>query len=56
MEVFIEVYGIDFLYEKFKEIDSDSVVVIYKNNYCCVIWVFEVYEVIGKKFSDYIKE
>lgn len=56
MEVFIKAHGIDPLYEKLKEIDPDSAAAIHKNNHRRVIRALEVYEVTGKKFSDYTKE
>jgi tRNA dimethylallyltransferase len=56
MEIFIKAHGIDPLYEKLKEIDPGSAAAIHKNNHRRVIRALEVYEVTGKKFSDYTKE
>ena len=47
--------GIDALYERLLEVDPESAVAIHKNNLKRVIRALEIYELTGRKKSDYDK-
>ena len=47
--------GIDALYERLKEVDPESAGAIHKNNLKRVIRALEIYELTGRKKSDYDK-
>ena len=47
--------GVDALYERLSEVDPESALAIHKNNVKRVIRALEIYELTGKKKSDYDK-